>query len=242
MLILSLDSSTKGCSAALHQDGALLSACDLHTDRSSSSMLTTLIQSTVQNAGFALHDLDAIAVAKGPGSYTGLRVAVSTAKGLCYALDKPLIGINTLAAMARQLSTFYEDNASTQGYLLCPMLDARRMEVYATVFDTRLQTILPTQAVVVQADSFGTLLEKYPIVFFGDGAAKCQPVLGTHPHAHFLSEPLHPSARTVGTLATEAFLRAEFEDVVTFEPYYLKDFMGTQPRSLPTDSAQAVDA
>ncbi|HEV7351492.1 tRNA (adenosine(37)-N6)-threonylcarbamoyltransferase complex dimerization subunit type 1 TsaB [Telluribacter sp.] len=234
MLILSIDTSTRGCSVALHRDGSLLLSYELNTDRSSSSMLTTLMQSAVEHAGFSLPDLDAVAVAKGPGSYTGLRVGVSTAKGLCYALDKPLIAINTLEAMAAQMQGFY-----TEDVLLCPMIDARRMEVYCAVFDYNLAPVRPTQALIVQPDSLAELLSTRPVVFFGDGAGKCKPLLGTHPNARFLSSLVEPSARTVGQLATEAFRKGQFEDIATFEPYYLKDFMSTQPRKkVPTPSTQ----
>ncbi|WP_247232805.1 tRNA (adenosine(37)-N6)-threonylcarbamoyltransferase complex dimerization subunit type 1 TsaB [Telluribacter sp. SYSU D00476] len=225
MLILSIDTSTRGCSVALHQNGEALLSYELNTDRSSSSMLTTLMHSAVEHAGFTLHDLDAVAVAKGPGSYTGLRVGVSTAKGLCYALDKPLIAINTLEAMAAQLRAFY-----TEEVLLCPMIDARRMEVYCAVYVHTLTAVQPTQALIIQPDSFAELLQAHPIVFFGDGAAKCKPVLGTHPNARFIAELVEPSARTIGQLATGAFQQGQFEDVATFEPYYLKDFVTTQPR------------
>jgi tRNA threonylcarbamoyladenosine biosynthesis protein TsaB len=130
MLLISIDTSTRGCSVALHKEQQLMGAYELTTDRSSSAMLTTLIQNVVQDAGFELSDLDAVAVAKGPGSYTGLRVGISTAKGLCYALDKPLIAINTLEGMFEQVKDFYPSET-----LFCPMIDARRMEVYAAIFN-----------------------------------------------------------------------------------------------------------
>ncbi|TDB63346.1 tRNA (adenosine(37)-N6)-threonylcarbamoyltransferase complex dimerization subunit type 1 TsaB [Arundinibacter roseus] len=226
MLILSLDTSIRGCSVALHANGLLLAAYELHTERSSSSMLTTLIKNVVEQAGYTLQALDAIAVAKGPGSYTGLRVGVSTAKGLCYALDKPLIGIPTLMGMAAQLAPLYPAN-----YLFCPMIDARRMEVYAAVYDTDLQTVMPTQAVILDELSIIDVLNtQQPIIFFGDGAHKAKAGLSVHPQAFFPSVEIQPSARTIGPLATEAFQQQQFEDVASFEPYYLKDFMGTKPR------------
>ncbi|MPR34625.1 tRNA (adenosine(37)-N6)-threonylcarbamoyltransferase complex dimerization subunit type 1 TsaB [Salmonirosea aquatica] len=225
MLILSIDTSTRGCSVAVHADGQLAASYDLLTDRSSSSMLTTLMKNAVEHAGYALTDLDAVAVAKGPGSYTGLRVSVSTAKGLCYALDKTLIAIETLAAMTAQITAYYP-----QGYLFCPMIDARRMEVFAAVYDTYLETVQPTRAVILDENSFADLLQESPVVFFGDGAAKSRPLLGTHPNAHFPNQLIEPSARTVGMLASKAYAAGRFEDLASFEPYYLKDFMGTTPR------------
>ncbi|SKC16692.1 tRNA (adenosine(37)-N6)-threonylcarbamoyltransferase complex dimerization subunit type 1 TsaB [Dyadobacter psychrophilus] len=224
MLLLSIDTSIRGCSVAVHQDSSLLASYDLHTDRSSSSMLTTLMESAVKHAGFTLNDLDAIAVAKGPGSYTGLRVGVSSAKGLCYALDKPMIAINTLEAMALQLNAFYPE------HLLCPMIDARRMEVYAAVFDATNNFVQSTQAVILDDNSFQELLADNKVVFFGDGAAKCQKLLSDHPNAIFLKKDIRPSAVTIGELAAKAFQNDHFEDVATFEPYYLKDFMSPPSR------------
>jgi tRNA threonylcarbamoyladenosine biosynthesis protein TsaB len=225
MLILSIDTSTRGCSVAVHADGQLLAAYDLLTDRSSAAMLTTLMKNAVEQAGYTLADLDAVAVAKGPGSYTGLRVGVSTAKGLCYALDKPLLAVPTLAAMTAQLTSYYPGS-----YLFCPMIDARRMEVFAAVYDSHLREVMPTQAVILDQDSFAGLLAEHDVVFFGDGAAKCRPLLETHANAHFPTRLVEPSARTVGQLASELFPSGQFEDLATFEPYYLKDFMGTKPR------------
>lgn len=187
-------------------------------------MLTTLMRDSVTHTGFKLSDIDAIVVAKGPGSYTGLRVGVSTAKGLCYALDKPLIAINTLQAMALQLAPFFP------GHLLCPMIDARRMEVYAAVFDANNAMVRDTQAVVMDETSFQDLLADHKVVFFGDGAAKCKPLLEKHPYAVFPAEEIKPSARTIGQLGAIAFKNGQFEDVASFEPYYLKDFMAPAPR------------
>lgn len=225
MLILSIDTSTRGCSVAVHTDGQLAASYDLLTDRSSSSMLTTLMKNAVEHTGYALTNLDAVAVAKGPGSYTGLRVSVSTAKGLCYALDKPLIAIETLAAMTAQITAYYPE-----GYLFCPMVDARRMEVFAAVYDAQLQFVQPTQAVILDEDSFSDLLREHSVVFFGDGAAKSRSLLGTHPNARFPDQLIEPSARTVGMLASKAYAAGQFEDLAAFEPYYLKDFVGTTQR------------
>jgi len=220
MLLLSLDTSIRGCSVALHADAVLLANYELNTDRSSSAMLTTLMKGAVENAGYKLSDLDAIAVAKGPGSYTGLRVGVSTAKGLCYALDKPLIAVNTLEAMSLQVIPFFSENM-----LFCPMIDARRMEVYASVFNSQNEMIRSTEAVIMDETSFVDLLRDHKIVFFGDGAAKCKALLSPNPNAIFLNEEIRPAARTVGKLAADAFAENRFEDLASFEPYYLKDFM-----------------
>lgn len=228
MLLLSIDTSIRGCSVAVHNDTGLLAAYDLFTDKSSSAMLTSLMRDSVTHAGFSLSDIDAIVVAKGPGSYTGLRVGVSTAKGLCYALDKPLIAINTLQAMALQLAPFFP------GHLFCPMIDARRMEVYAAVLDDNNAFIQETQAVIMNENSFENLLADQKVVFFGDGAAKCKPILEKHSNAVFPAIDIKPSAKTVGQLGSIAFQNGQFEDVAAFEPYYLKDFMSPAPRKAST--------
>ncbi len=225
MNILSIDTSTRGCSVAVHADGMLMAAYDLLTERTSASLLTILMKNAMEQAGLSLAQLDAVAVAKGPGSYTGLRVSVSTAKGLCYALDKPLIGVETLAAMTAQLTPFYPEN-----YRFCPMIDARRMEVFAAVFDHESIKIQPTRAVILDEQSFQDVLQEGPVVFFGDGAAKSRDLLSSHPNAYFPDCLIEPSARTVGTLAAEAYRTGQFEDLVSFEPYYLKDFVGTTSR------------
>ena len=225
-LILSIDTSTKVCSVALHQDGKLLAINELYTEKSHSGMLTTLCDNVVKYAGFSLKSLDAVAVAKGPGSYTGLRIGVSTAKGFCFALDKPLIAVNTLEAMAYQLKDFYAET-----HLLCPMIDARRMEVYCQILDNQMNVISETEAKIINDSSFSKILDEKKIVFFGDGAAKCQAEI-THKNAVFLPIEVHPSAKTVGLLATKSFEKSLFENVVTFEPFYLKDFVGTQPKKV----------
>ncbi len=225
MLILSLDTSTRSCSVAVHQNDQLLACYALFTDKSSSGMLTTLIQNTVEHTGFQLSDIDVIALAKGPGSYTGLRIATSTVKGLCFALDKPLVAINTLHAMAAQLS-----GSLPTDYLLCPMIDARRMEVFCGVFDQNLNIVQDTQALVIDENSFLELLTTQKIIFFGDGADKCKAALGNSPNAVFIETQIYPSAKTVGELALKAIDSQQFEDIETFEPFYLKDFVGTTPR------------
>jgi len=243
MLILSLDTSTTVCSVALHTDGRLLACYELLAERSSSGMLTTLLRDVVRHTGHELAQIDAIAVGKGPGSYTGLRIGVSTAKGLCFALDKPLIGINTLQAMAKQVVSRQSSVASQLGSgtpqslnpsilqsLFCPLIDARRMEVYTALYDADAREVRPTAAVIVDETTLADVLAERPVVFFGSGAAKCRPVLGAHPNAIFLDSDIYPSARTVGELATEAYAEARFEDVAAFEPFYLKDFVGTKPR------------
>lgn len=237
-IILSIETSTKACSAAIHQNGKLLSVSELYNEKSSSGMLTTLIEHVVKTASLTLHDIDAVAVAKGPGSYTGLRIGVSTAKGLCFTLEKPLIAINTLEAMAYSMFRGYlleniqiSISNIQHSTLLVPMLDARRMEVYCAVYkaDT-LEVIEPTQAKIIDETSFTDLLEKHKIIFLGDGAEKCRAILGANPNAVFLNQTVFPSAKSIGALATRAFEQQQFENVADFEPFYLKEFVGTTPK------------
>lgn len=254
-IILSIETSTKSCSAAIHQDSKLLSISELYNEKSSSGMLTTLIEHVVKTASLTFQDLDAIAVAKGPGSYTGLRIGVSTAKGLCFALEKPLIAVNTLEVMASSICErfavrFLIPNSESEianriatanhseiiKILLCPMLDARRMEVYCAVYQSDTMAVVETtQAKIIEETSFADLLQNHKIIFFGDGAEKCRAILSKHPNAIFLNETLNPSAKSVGILATKAFENNKFENVADLEPYYLKEFMTTTPKKVKFD-------
>ena len=231
MLLLSIDTSTTICSVALHQDSRLLGCYELFTERTSSAMLTSLVDNVVRQAGYSLPELDAIAVAKGPGSYTGLRIGVSTAKGLCFALDKPLIAINTLQAMTEQVRQSIPLALRSASLAFCPMLDARRMEVYCALYDSAGNELMPTSARIIDEMSFVEELATQPILFFGDGATKCRPILGSQTHAIFSSLAINPSARTIGQLGESAFIQGDFEDIADFEPFYLKDFMTTKPKN-----------
>jgi tRNA threonylcarbamoyladenosine biosynthesis protein TsaB len=176
--------------------------------------------------------MDAVAVSKGPGSYTGLRIGVSTAKGIAYALDLPLLSSGTLENMAQGAASHTEIQTLISDYgnslLLCPMLDARRMEVYSAFFTPALKLIRPVSADIVDADSFGDLLENKQVCFFGNGSEKCKQVL-LHPHAHFVSG-IHPSASHMIKPVLERYAANNFEDVAYFEPFYLKDFIATTPK------------
>ncbi len=230
-IILSIETSTKGCSTAIHQDTQLLALSELFHEKSSSGMLTTLIQHVVKVSGLEFSNLDAIAVAKGPGSYTGLRIGVSTAKGLCFTLEKPLLAVNTLQALAWQVHSITQSVSADEIPLLCPMLDARRMEVYCALYraDT-LEQVSPTEARIIDENSFAEILETQRIIFFGDGAAKCKDVLGKFANAIFLKENINPSAKGIGVLAYELYEKNQFENVADFEPYYLKEFMAATPK------------
>lgn len=224
-LILSLETSTPVCSVALHDSGNCLASMDLYRKQSHSGRLSPMIEQLLQISNVSLKEVQAIALAKGPGSYTGLRIGTSTAKGLAYALQIPLIAVNTLEAMAdqaRRLSPGYS--------LYCPMLDARRMEVYCTLIDPEGKTLAPTQAKIIDETSFALELLNNQILFFGDGAPKCQEALRASGNAFFLEE-FPPTAQAVGRLAFPKFQAGQFEDLAYFEPYYLKDFVATVPKN-----------
>ena len=219
-LILNLETATTVCSVSLAKDGHLLAFKEQNGDYSHAENLTLFIEDVYKQAGIKLHDVDAIAVSKGPGSYTGLRIGVSTAKGLCYSLDKPLIAINTLQHISLALS---KENGK-EGLLFCPMLDARRMEVYCAFFDSCNNEIIPTSAEIIDEHSFSDLLKKNVVYFFGGGAAKCKNLLSANKNAIFIDDVI-PSAKNMVSLSEQAFINRQFEDVAYFEPFYLKDFV-----------------
>jgi len=222
--ILQLETATPVCAVALSIDGKTVALKEETAPNIHASKLTLFIEEVMKQADIPFGELDAVAVSKGPGSYTGLRIGVSTAKGLCFALDKPLIGINTLSMMA---AGFLEANPDYKG-LVCSMIDARRMEVFTAVYDHQLVEIEPTHAKIVDETSFLTLLDQQEITFIGNGAEKCSTVI-SHQNAKFLNSNFN-SARHMSLLANEAFKAEKFEDVAYFEPFYLKDFVFTTPK------------
>lgn len=220
-LILSIETSTTVCSVALYEAGHLLVLEELNKEATHAEVITIMIASAIKKAGFKNSDLKAVAISMGPGSYTGLRIGTSTAKGLCFALDIPLIAVPTLQAMALEVN---KDNNSKN--LLCPMIDARRMEVFTAIFDSELQQVKETSAEILTVESFSELLNNNTILFFGNGSPKFSSILKNN-NAIFL-ENINPSAKNVGELAYKKFRENLFEDLVYFEPYYLKDFMSNQ--------------
>ena len=223
-IILCLETSTKVCSVALGQNGKLLALKEsLDEKHSHAENLTLYIEEVCSQAKISLNDIDAVAVSKGPGSFTGLRIGVSTAKGLCYALDKPLLAINSLEAMA--LGQVKSQKSKVKN-LFCPMIDAKRMEVYCAVYDEQLNEIKKTSAEIIDENSFSDLLVKNKIYFFGDGSEKCKAKI-IHPNAIFLDN-VNPSAQFMLPIAEKYFAEKKFEDVAYFEPFYLKDFVGTK--------------
>ncbi|MCG8309406.1 MAG: tRNA (adenosine(37)-N6)-threonylcarbamoyltransferase complex dimerization subunit type 1 TsaB [Cytophagales bacterium] len=222
-IILSIETATKTSSIALHKDGALLASMDTHQEKSHSEYLTPSIKYLLEISGYKSIEIDAVAVSKGPGSYTGLRIGTSTAKGICYAVNAELIAVNTLESMAYgMIRTQHED------VLFCPMIDARRMEVYCLVANNNLEILEKTQAKIIDASSFAEFLEKKKVFFFGNGSAKCKSLLDHSENAIFLDE-VFPSAAHIGALAWRSYQNSQFEDVAYFEPYYLKDFIAKKP-------------
>jgi tRNA threonylcarbamoyladenosine biosynthesis protein TsaB len=218
-LILNIETSTTVCSVALAEDENLLALKEEDKGYTHAEKITLFIQDVFAQAGKKISDLDAVAVSNGPGSYTGLRIGASTAKGLCYALDKPLISVDTLKAMAYPACSSW---LLSKANLVCPMIDARRMEVYCAVYDKSLNEVLPVSARVITSSSFEDLLKNHLIFFFGDGAAKCKPLLAHQSNASFL-EDIFPSAKSMIPLSYRKFLNREFEDTALYEPFYLKE-------------------
>jgi len=224
-LILNIETATPVCSVALGDSGKLLGKKETADGKSHATHLTLFIEELLKECARSLNDLDAIAVSKGPGSYTGLRIGVSTAKGLCFSLDKPLISVDTLKSMANAFTSRGDACiAPTGSILLCPMLDARRMEVYSAIYNAELEEKQATTAVVVNASSFSEFLDKNEVLFFGDGAEKCQKELSASPNAKFDTD-YQISAASMVALSSAKHIASEFEDVACFEPYYLKDFV-----------------
>lgn len=221
-MILCIDTATSICTVALCQKGELVDKQESIEERSHAAQLTVLIEKILKKAGIKTTDLDAIAVSKGPGSYTGLRIGVSAAKGIAYASNIPLIAIPTPLLM-------YYGAVETGKYdYYCPMIDARRMEVYTAVYDSEGRQEEKINARVIDENSFSAFLEKGSVLFFGDGAEKCKVII-KHKSAYF-SESFRISAEYMCKPAFTALENKDFEDVAYFEPFYLKDFIATIPK------------
>lgn len=223
--ILHIETATEVCSVALSSNGQLLQYKISVQAQAHSSLLGVFVGEVMEYVRNQRIKLDAISISSGPGSYTGLRIGVSEAKGLSYGLGIPLIALPTHKVMAQQLVGDVEGDS----ILLCPMIDARRMEVYATFFDLELNVVRETMADIVDADSYQDLLDRHQVVFFGNGAHKCKSVI-THPNARFIDDVI-PEAKAMIALAEEALLAKDFVDVAYFEPFYLKEFVATVPKN-----------
>ena len=216
-LLLAVETTTKNCSVALFENSNLIKLKEQNSDEySHAEQLTLFIEEVVEKSNITLKEIDGISLSKGPGSYTGLRIGTSTAKGLCYSLDIPLISVSTLKAMAFGMSKKKDYK------LYCPMIDARRMEVFASIYDQSNNEVREIRADIVDGHTYADFLED-KVVFFGDGALKCKEIIN-NPNAYFI-DGVFPSAKDMGMLGFEKFVNKYFEDVAYFEPYYLKDFV-----------------
>ena len=222
MTILNIETSTTCCSAAITIDGKPVASVEQLANANHASLLPVFIQQLLRQANANDWHIDAVALSQGPGSYTGLRIGASTAKGICYGLNIPLIPVDTLQVLCASVpSGVLPDNA-----LLCPMLDARRMEVYTALYQqqgTQLSTISEVQAMIIDADAFAQTLAQQPVYFFGNGAAKCQSVI-THPTAHFVDNVV-PQAQCMGLLAEMQPNSLDVKQLAYYEPFYLKEFV-----------------
>ena len=225
--ILHIETSTDVCSVAVSLDGACIFEEEDHSGPNHSVQSGVFIDHALTYIDQHLHTLDAVAVSCGPGSYTGLRIGVSTAKGICYGRDAKLIAIPTLELLCVPvlLREMPEEDA-----LLCPMLDARRMEVYAGIYDRALKPVREIGADIVSEETYKEYLDKHPVYFFGNGAKKCMETIN-HPNAHLI-EGIEPLAKWMQPLAEKRLLNDKTEDVAYFVPYYLKDFVAKLPKKL----------
>ena len=222
-LILGIETSTKNCSVALFKDGIVIAEKEHISDGyRHAEQITLFIQDVIDSANITLEKVEAVALSVGPGSYTGLRVGASTAKGLCYALDIPIITISTLKAMAFAMAK------NEKSAIYCPMIDARRMEVFSALYDVDNKQVRGVQADVVDENTYIEFLADETI-FFGDGSLKCQEIIN-HKNAKFI-EGINPSAKNLGNLANAKFENKDFEDLAYFEPYYLKDFVAGKKKA-----------
>jgi len=228
--ILHIETSTTVCSVAVSEDSQVIYHEEEHTEAkgSAAEKLGTMVDEALSFTDSHAIPFDAVAVSCGPGSYTGLRIGVSMAKGICFGRDLKLISVPTLELLC--VPVLLREAVAEEDALLCPMLDARRMEVYAAVYDRGLKPIREVQADVVDADTYREYLDAHPVYFFGNGAQKCMETIH-HPNAHYI-DGIEPLARWMQPLAERRMLNEQFEDVAYFEPFYLKDFVAKASKDL----------
>jgi tRNA threonylcarbamoyladenosine biosynthesis protein TsaB len=218
-MILCIETATSVCSVALTEGERIVSSREINEGFSHAEKLTVFISEVLEEAGVQVKVLDAIAVSSGPGSYTGLRIGISVVKGLCLSSDKPLISISTLEAMAYGANEKIKKDSND--YLLCPLIDARRMEVYCALYDSAMNCLHPSSAVVVDEAFLSGMTGDKPVYYFGDGAEKCKPVLGSN----FVYLPgFFPSSKYMAALAENKLRNREFENLALIEPLYLKEY------------------
>ncbi len=231
-LILNIETSTQVCSVCISLDGVVKGTKESNEEKSHAKLLTIFIDQLLNDLNYKIDDFDAISISKGPGSYTGLRIGVSTAKGLCYAKDIPLIAINTLQSMANGIilkansNDIYVDDFDNS--ILVPMIDARRMEVYSAFFNSKGEFIRDVKAEIIDENSYQDVLRKQKMIFFGDGSEKIGEVI-KHENVVFVKN-FNPSSNYMAGLSEIKFREKQFEDVAYFEPFYLKDFIATIPK------------
>ena len=225
--ILHIETSTEVCSVSASQDGASIFSKEDFNGPSHAVVLGVFVDEVLSFIDNHAIPLDAVAVSCGPGSYTGLRIGVSMAKGICYGRNIPLIAIPTPEVMTVPVLLFQD---LPEDALHCPMIDARRMEVYAAIYDRALKVKREISADIIDENSYSEFLAEHPVYFFGNGAAKCREKI-THPNAHFI-ENIHPLAKWMFPLAERAMAEKDFKDVAYFEPFYLKEFVASTPKKL----------
>ncbi len=226
-LILNIETSTEVCSVSLAKNGKLILKKENSEGKTHASLLTVFMQEIFNETEYSINQLDAVAVSKGPGSYTGLRIGVSSAKGVAFAAEIPLISVSTLQAMAKGISKNYKTN-NNANILFCPMIDARRMEVYSAFYNSYNKLIKEISADIINNDSYKEYLQNNKLVFFGNGAEKCKATI-TSKNAEFIDNIICSSENMI-ELSEKAFQNSNFEDVAYFEPFYLKDFIATVPK------------
>ena len=226
--ILNIETSTDVCSVAISDSGQVIFNKEDHSGPNHAVKLGVYVDEALDFLDSHGLPLEAVAVSCGPGSYTGLRIGVSMAKGICYGRGVKLIAVPTLELMA--VPVLLGEHPEEEDALIVPMLDARRMEVYAEVLDRALKVVRPIQADIVDADTYKEYLDQHHVYFFGNGAAKCMETIN-HPHAH-LVESIEPLAKNMAPLAEKRFVEGKFEDVAYFVPFYLKDFVAKMPKKL----------
>lgn len=230
-LILHIETATDVCSVALADENGLVDFRENTEGRSHASILTVFIDELFKKNNLSSSDLDAVAISMGPGSYTGLRIGVSVAKGLCYGGQLPLLAVHTLQSMTfgffRKLKEIAENASATD--LFCPMIDARRLEVYTAMFNKNGEFKSEIKAEIIHEQSFQDIFENHVVYFFGNGSDKCADIL-THPNARFI-KGIYPSSLDMISLSQKSFQAKDFKDVAYFEPFYLKDFVATTPKN-----------
>jgi len=227
MYILHIETSTTMCSVALSKDNDCIFSVSNNEGMNHAALLSLFIKEALDKLDGLHQKLNAIAVSSGPGSYTGLRIGVSTAKGLCYGYDIPLIAVSTLETMTLAA---LETTTETEKILFCPMIDARRMEVYSAFYTADLTLFRQISADIIDFESYRAILDEYTVYFFGNGSDKCKTTL-THPNARFIND-VHPTAEKMISLALKAYQKNEFVDVAYYEPFYLKEFQATIPKKI----------